>query len=305
MASSPTSDPRFSRILQNVPREVLTQVASARAHKPEALTKDKETLVTEVFRICSNHVLDTLFSEYPGPSAFSAWFFGPADDGLTTATVKRAFQSVQRKAVSALNEEPQLYDFEDGQNGRVFRFAAKDSAQNLRTDFGESERIEIVNYYTVVIHFSTPKFVVFGPYAKGKAVAVMNAVDSVLSIGGNQWSLLAPPRGGGREFYNKVKKALKAFLIETKRHDPSGNYKTIAWQAREKYPDLEDVPDFKNKYLHADSMYDVLEFNCKNSLSLAETTHVKFGYPFGRFNFKAQTSLSAMIYFEDTIRGIL
>ena len=52
-------------------------------------------------------------------------------------------------------------------------------------------------------------------------------------------------------------------------------------------------------------MYDVLEFGCTNAVGLSETTAVRFGYPFGRFNFFAGTSVSAILYFEEKILGLL
>jgi len=234
--------------------------AAERTHNPEALSKDMETLVDEVFRVCPGHQLTLLFNEYPGPSTFSTWFFVP-EENLTSSTLRKLFQSKVPKSISppTLGKEPALYHFEDTPVGSVFRFAAKDGAQNIQTDFDESERIEFVNYYTVIVHFSLPTFSVFGPYAK----------------------------------------------VETKRHDPSGNYKTITLQSRAKYPDLETVPDFRKSYLDADSMYDVLEFTCTNALGVSETVDVRFGYPFGRFSFRAATSLSAITYFEQKIRALL
>ena len=309
-STSMPSDPRFKRILENVPREVLMKLAtSQRQHDPEKLSKDKETLLAEVFRTCSAQTIATLYDDYPAPANFTVWFFELQDTLSRSAFNAALTEKVPPKVrtgitLQYLSEDPELYQMEEAASGALFRFAAKDGKQNLATEFGERVPVELVNYYTTTVHFSEPSIAVFGPYGRGKAVSIADALLNVLGLKSGV-ELMAPSRGGSREFYNQVKKTLGAFLVETKRLDPAGNYKTIAWQSRTKQPDLEAVADFKKSHLNADSMYDVLQFTCQNKLGLGETTHVKFGYPLGRFTFKHETSMSAIFYFEDCIRALL
>lgn len=203
-----------------------------------------------------------------------------------------------------LGEEPQLHKAEELSNAVVFRYAARDTKQNLPTSFGGKEPIWLVNYYSVVLHYSDVRALVCGTYAAGKARRVLDQMDSWLGLTG-KWFLLKPGRGKSRDFYNKIKRELNAYLIETKRHDPAGNYKTVALQARDRNPNLEQVANFRRDYLHADSYYDVLEYKCKNRLGLQETTWVKFGQPFGRFTFKSETSMSAMHFFGEKLSEVL
>jgi hypothetical protein len=105
--------------------------------------------------------------------------------------------------------------------------------------------------------------------------------------------------------YNSLKTKLKAYLIDTKRLDPSGDYKTVALESRQRQPDLEQVSNFRKQYLEADSLYDVLQFSLSNPVGINETTHVKMGRPFGRFTFAARTSLAAIYHFEKTLYAVL
>ena len=161
-----------------------------------------------------------------------------------------------------------------------------------------------MNEYVAVIHFSEPKLLVLGPYATEKANAVASQVGTTLQLD-VEFECLKPKRGGGRDMYQALKSELRAYLIDTKRLDPSGDYQTVALEARPKYPDLEQVTHFRKQYLAADSLYDVLQFTVSNPLGIPETTHVKMGRPFGRFTFAARTSLAAIYHFEKTLYAVL
>lgn len=297
------------RILENVSTEILIELAKQQeGHKASEFYKDKETLVDEVFRLCSAKTLEILSEEFPGPSNFTAWLYRPASS-LTSSQVSvslsRTVNDELRNGLKpTLSEEPVLFRVEGSSHTAVFRFVAADQEQNLRISFGEKETVRLLSYYDGILHFSDVVAVVFGPFASRKADQIVQEVDSFLGLNG-QWSQAKPNRGESREFYRRIKKTLKALLIETKRHDPAGNYKTVALEARNRHPDLEQVPDFKKHYFDADSYYDVLQFTFKNKLGLLEVTHVKFGRPMGRFTFKQGTSLSAILYFESKVRELL
>lgn len=300
-------DVHWQRVFLNVPAEVLRDLAkSTPEHRLEKLYKDKEILVDEVFRVCSAQILRTLEEEFPGPDNFCVWFYhSDIGDASMVSSLRKLDGKLKQGIKPNLEAVPKIYRVEEFSDRTIFRLAAKDTEQQLSTGFDEKTTVELVNYYTVVLE-RTKSFtlLVFGPYAKQKAKAVSSATAGGLNIV-EGWQLLTPKRGQSRDFYEKLKRALKAFLIETKRHDPTGNYETVALESKHGKPDLEDVPNFQKNYAAADSYYDVLQFTCTNRLGLKETTHVKFGYPHGRFAFRTDTSLSAVLHFENKVRGLL
>lgn len=298
-----------AHLSENVPRDILVDVAKQqRGHKVEELYKDTEDLVNEVLRVCTADTIRLLYEEFPSFDNLAVWFYeteGPeTKQELRSITEKRVSSSLREGRVPKLGEQPTLYRVDSLSNGFIFRYAAADAMQKLSLTFGKEEPVRLVNYYSAVFHFGGACLLVVAPYAASKALEVAHEILTFLRIE-SAWTLLKPGRGRSKEFYNKIKKGLHAFLVETKRHDPSGNYKTIALEARHKEPDLERVSDFKKNYLHADSYWDVLQFTCKNQLGLSETARVKFGYPFGRFSFRSGTSLSAILYFASKLRGVL
>ena len=203
-----------------------------------------------------------------------------------------------------IEEKPTIYKVETSASGALFRLVAGDREQNLPVSFGESESIRVLSYYDAVLHFSDTQAIVFGPYSARRADRVLSELDSFLGISG-QWKLLKSGTGKSREFYSGLKKKIGGLLVETKRHDPTGDYRTITLEARDKYPDLEDVPNFKKYYLEADSYFDVLEYRCKNALGFGETVNVKFGHPFGRFTFGPNPSVSAIRHFQSKVCELL
>jgi len=303
-------DHRWQRVLENVPRDLLVDLAKKRPnHRIERLYKDSETLVDEVFRVCRSSTIQTLYEEFPGPEYFAVWFY-VTEERLSKSMIEAAWK---RKASTALlegivpanlAEEPQLHKVEELTRALVFRYAARDSKQNLAVSFGEKEPIWLVSNYSAILHYSDVRALICGSYAARKAKKVLDHLDSWLSLD-RKWILLKPRPRQSRDFYNKIKRKLGAYLIRTERHDPAGNYKTVTLRARDRSPDLERVRHFQLHFLNADSYYDVLEYKCKNRLGLQETTWVKFGQPFGRFTFKAETSMSAMHYFGEKLSEVL
>lgn len=300
-------DARWQRVFLNVPAELLRDLAkSTVGHRVAELYKDKEALVDEVFRVCSAQTFTNLGEEFPGPVNFSVWFYHSDVDARSMGSSLNRLDGNLRQGIKpTLDAVPRIYRVEEFSGKTVFRLAAKDTAQQLSTGFDEKTTVELVNYYAAVLE-ETGSFtlLVFGPYAKQKANAVSETLATNLGMP-ESWQLLTPKRGESRQFYEKLKATLKAFLIETKRHDPTGNYETIALESKHGKPDLEDVPNFQKNYSQADSYYDVLQYTCTNRFGLKETTHVKFGYPHGRFSFRADTSLSAVKHFESKVRGLL
>lgn len=279
-----------------------------KGYKPENLTKGQEVLVDEIFRICDAETLDLLYSQFTGLEG-PVWYYTPSSS-VTRKSVMDSMKAVnlnttlQNGQTSDIGRKPEMYRIEARSDAILFHFAAKDSVQNIRTGLRERTPVEVLNLYTSVLHFSDPRLVLVGPYTAEKANAVTAVLQESLQLN-VAWELAKGMRGEKRSFYDSVKAALKANLIETKRHDPSGDYETVALESRSKYPDLEKVPAFRKQYLDADSVYDVLEFVFANPIGIDEATHVKFGSPFGRFNFRARTSLAAIYHFEQIVYGVL
>ncbi len=302
-------DACWKHILDHAPVEVLRELAKKQTgHKIGKLYQDEETLVDEVFRLCDSKTIQILHEEFPGVENHIGWFFR-SERQIDRSQVEAAFKDTATSALlqgisPQLRDKPELYKVEKLSKAFLLRFAASDSTQTLPLSFGERTTVHLVNYYSAFLHYSEVHAVVFGPYASGKAVSVIRTLESALMLP-EAWHLMKPARGASRDFYTKIKGKLGARLIETRRHDPSGDYKTITLQARDGKPDLEDVPHFRRHYLHADSYYDVLQYRCTNALGVSETSHVKFGRPFGRFAFRAGTSVSAMVHFEANVRELL
>lgn len=305
---TPTRDGRWQRIFQNVPSDMLIELAKKQpGHSVAKLYEDQESRVDEIFRVCDPETIRTLYEEFPGPYNLVTWFYRPASS-LTKAQVEAALRkSVTEDMLNGIQpkvgEEPQLYKVERSSSSAFFRYVAADREQNLPLSFGDSETVKLLSYYEAVLHFSEVAALVFGPSSLRRADRVIGEMDSFLGVSG-MWTLLRPEKGES-SFYHAIKKKVGGFLIETKRHDPTGNYKTIALQARDKQPDLEQVPNFKKYYFDADSYYDVLQYTCKNKLGLSETVYVKFGSPFGRFTFGPGISQSAILYFQGKVGELL
>lgn len=302
-------DAGWKHISAYAPVEALRGLAKKqRGYKIENLYQDEETLVDEVFRVCDPKTIQILREEFPVIENHIAWFFR-SERQIDRSKVEAVFKDAATSAllegiVPQLGDRPALYKIEKLSKAFLFRFAASDSTQTLPVSFGEKTTVPLINYYSVYLHYGAVHAVVFGPYAFWKAVNVVRTLESALMLP-EAWRLMKPARGASRDFYTKIKRKLEACLVETKRHDPSGDYKTITLQARDGRPDLEGVPHFRSHYLHADSHYDVLQYRCTNALGLSETTHAKFGRPFGRFAFRAGTSVSAMLHFEANVRELL
>ncbi len=302
-------DEKWERILIHAPRELLVALAKKQpGHRPSEFSKDSEALLDEVFRVCDRKTIETLYEEFPGPQNFSTWFYKPR----ATLTKTEVEQAAKKHLVANVSDgvkiqassELQIYKYEASSSNVVLRYVAADRNQRLSVEFGETQIFRVVSYYDCLFHFSDVVAFVFGPSGSHKSEQIMSAADSRLDLKGS-WELLRPKRGESREFYNKIKKSIKGLLIETKRDDPGGDYKTITLESKHKRPDLEQVANFQKYYLHADSYYDVLEYSCKDGFGLLETTNVRFGRPFGRFTFKNGTSLTAISYFQDEISALL
>jgi hypothetical protein len=302
-------DHKWERILANAPRELLVDLAKKQpGHLVSEFSKEMEFVVDEVFRVCDAAVVQTLYEEFPGPHNFATWFYQPSarvtKKEVQNAVQKRDSLQLANGLKPEITNEPQIYRVESAKSTVLLRYVAADRNQRLEVEFGETETFRILSYYDCLFHFSEVVGLIFGPSGSHKADQVITEGDSHLRLNG-KWELLKPGRGKSREFYQSAKEALGGLLIETKRHDPSGNYRTITLEARTKQPDLEQVPHFQKNYLDADSYYDVLEYRCKNKLGLFETTHVRFGRPFGRFTFKHGSSLSAILHFQEKISALL
>jgi hypothetical protein len=299
----------WHRIFENVPSHLLVALAKkCPGHSLEKLSQDQEARVDEVFRVCDSQTINTLLEEFPGPSNLVAWFY-EAERSIAQGEVNKALDRVVGSELlngikPKIEEKPNIYKVERSRSGTLLRWVAGDREQNLPVSFGETESITVLSYYDAVLHFSEVEAIVFGPYSGRKADSVLSEVDSFLGINGG-WKLLKPEAGRSREFYDALKKKTAGLLVETKRHDPTGDYKTITLEARDKHPDLEDVPNFKKYYLDADSYYDVLEYRCKDALGFTETVDVKFGHPFGRFTFGPNPSVSAIRYFRSKVCELL
>jgi len=306
---APPKDHRWQSVFDNVPSEFLMRLAVAqKGHKPEKLTKGQEDLVDEIFRVCHEKIVQELYQQFPGIEG-PAWFYSDEGKLFDEAHVRRGIKEniddeFKEGIEPTVKKEPTLYRVDERANTVLFHYAAQDSAQNVRTGLGKRTRVPVVNEYTAVIHFSDPKLLIFGPYTTERANAVASEVGTTLELD-VEFECLKPKRGEGRSMYQSLKSKLKAYLIDTKRLDPSGDYATVALEARPKYPDLEQVPNFRKQYLEADSLYDVLQFTVSNPVGIPETTHVKMGRPFGRFTFAARTSLAAIYHFEKTLYAVL
>lgn len=306
---APQKDYRWQSVFDNVPSDFLIKLAAAQKdHKPENLTKGQEELVDEIFRVCPEAILQELYQQFPGIEG-AVWFYaddrGVFDEAHVRRGIKENIDDDLRKGIEPqIQKEPTLYRADERENTVLFHYAAQDSAQNIRTGLGKRTRVEVVNEYVAVIHFSDPKLLIFGPYTTERANAVASRVGSTLELD-VEFECLKPKRGEGRSMYETLKSKLKAYLIDTKRLDPSGDYATVALEARTKYPDLEQVPNFRKQYLDADSLYDVLKFTISNPVGIRETTQVKIGRPFGRFTFPVRTSLAAIYHFEKTLYAVL
>jgi hypothetical protein len=307
--SAPQKDARWQSIFENVPSEFLTKLALAQeGYKPENLTKGQEDLVNEVFRVCDEQTIQELYEQFPGIEG-AVWFYSQDNKFFDESHVRTSIkdnidEDLEAGTEPEIQKEPTLYRVDQRERTVLFHFAARDSAQNIRTGLGQRTRVEVVNEYVAVIHFSDPKLLIFGPYTSDRANAVASRIGPTLELD-VEFECLKPKRGEGRDLYQALKSKLKAYLIDTKRLDPSGDYKTVALESREKHPDLEQVPNFRKQYLEADSLYDVLQFSISNPVGVPETTHVKMGRPFGRFTFAPRTSLAAIFHFEKTLYAVL
>jgi hypothetical protein len=302
-------DARWERIVENAPSDLLIALAKkCPGHSLDKLYNDQETRVDEVFRVCDSNTIDTLYVEFPQPSNLVGWLY-EAEGNVTKREINNALDRLVKRDLTDgvkpnIEKKPTIYKVERSESSVLFRWVAADRQQNLPVAFGESESIAVLSYYEAILHFSDVEALVFGPFSAHIAADVMSEMDLFLGTNG-QWKLLKPTIGQSREFYSAIKKSLGALLIETKRHDLTGDYQTVALQARDKNPDLEQVPSFKKLYLEADSYYDVLEYKCKNAFGFSETVNVKFGRPFGRFTFAPNPSISAIRYFRSKVSELL
>lgn len=298
-----------TQLLNNVPPETLRALAkTCQGYSLKKLHEDKDALVDELIRVCDRKKIELLCDEFLTSEHLTTWFFTPEHSFSKEYLFKHVKQRVadsERKGLSPeqVGVEPELYRVDEKSDLLVFHYVARDQNQNLALSFGEKTKTPTLSYYLAIVHFSEPCILVFGPYAASKAQAVVNQLDSKLDLK-QAWKAIKPERGLSSDFYKKLKAKLGANLVETKRQDPKGHYRTVALQSKHKEPDLEKVGDFQNRYLHAESYYDVLEFSCKNALGLPEVVHVKFGHPFGRFTFRAGTPLSGIIHFEEYAKEI-
>jgi hypothetical protein len=299
-----------SILLSHVPPEFLRELAKTKSgFSLKKLYEDQETLVDEVFRLFDSKTIQVVCDEFPGPENYATWFFRPLPTVARSEIATKVKSNLTRPLFEGITprdvgEVPTLYRVEETASTMIFRFVASDQTQRLQLSFGEKTAVPIFNYYSAIFHFSELSVLIFGPYANAKATSVIQKLDSELGLKLN-WALLKPERGKSRQFFDAIKHNLAAHLVETKRHDPAGNYKTVALEAREKHPDLERVADFRKVYFNADAYYDVLQYSCTNALGLKETTRVKFGHPFGRFIFRMGTSLSAILHFQKNVLQIL
>ncbi|HWS17276.1 MAG TPA: hypothetical protein VN223_04645 [Candidatus Elarobacter sp.] len=306
---APQKDHRWQSVFDYVPCEFLMKLAfSQKNHKPENLTKGQEELVNEIFRVCGEDTIQKLYEQFPGIEG-TVWFYSHESKVFDELHIKRSISENIDDDLKAgidpqIQKEPTLYRVDQLDNTVLFHFAAKDSAQNIRTGLGQRTRIEVVNEYVAVVHFSVPKLLIFGPYTTDRANAVAAKIGKTLELD-VEFQCVKPKRGEGRFLYQALKSRLKAYLIDTKRLDTSGDYKTVALESREKHPDLEKVPNFRKQYLDSESLYDVLQFSISNPLGVSEKTHVKMGRPFGRFTFAPHTSLAAIYHFEKTLYAVL
>jgi hypothetical protein len=299
-------DSRWQAVLENVPLDFLANLAKAhRGHKLENLTKGHESLVNEIFRLYDGAQIDLLLEQFPGVDG-PIWFYR-SEEKLTPEVARSRLNTILSTPVTKsrlLDRTPSLFNVDVRGNGFFFRYAARDRVQNLSVGLNERERIETVNYYTALLHFSDPKLIVVGPYTseRAKAVSAQWQSDVLLGI---EWVCLKPNRGEGKDFYHKLKASLKADLIDTRRHDPAGDYETVAMESRPGKPDLETVGNFKKAYFDAEFVYNVLRFSVPNPIGIIEQTHVKFGRPFGRFSFKSRTSVAAFKHFEKVLNDVI
>jgi len=299
--------PQWQSVFDNVPPDFLMELVKIQKHyKLENLTKGRESLVDEVFRVCDKKTLDSLSEQFIGLEG-PVWYYRPKAD-LTKDELLRSVRANVTSALSdglqpSLGQKPTLYKVEHRGSTYLFRFAAKDQVKQIRVGFTESATIEGVSFYTSVLHFSNPQLVIVGPFTSEKANAVASEFQESLKSD-VAWECAKPKRGKRRSFYSAMKSALRANLADTRRHDPMGDYETIAMEARSKQPDIEKVPSF-HKYVDAESIYDVLEFKFMNPVGIPEKTHVKFGSPFGRFSFRTRTSLAAIRHFETILYAVL
>jgi hypothetical protein len=296
-------------LLNNVPPESIRALAKmCDGYSLKKLHEDKEALVDELIRICDSKKIEILCNEFLTTEHLTTWFFIPQHSFSKQHFTERVGKHVTNSERNGLHPakvgaEPQLYRVEEKSGLFVFNYVARDQSQNLALSFGEKTNTPTLSYYSAIIHFSEPSILVFGPYAASKAQAVVNHLDSKLELH-QAWTPIKPERGLSRDFYKQLKAKLGANLVETKRQDPKGHYRTVALQSKHKEPDLEKVGDFQQRYLHAESYYDVLGFSSKNALGLPEVVHVKFGHPFGRFTFRAGTPLSGVMSFEKYVKEI-
>lgn len=297
------------KILRQVPDHVFINLAKkVPGHSLPKLLQDPDARIEEFLRVCDKSVVEKVIAEYPGPSNFTAWLFTSNNE---TSEVK--FESALKSHVTSnlLNgiklqgaEDPKVFRVDILGSFTMFRCAALDREANVPAGFLEIESVPLFSYYDVVLHFSQLEAIVFGPFSGYRAAKSLNEVDNLLGIN-SDWQLLKPGIGKSRELYSALKAKISGNLAETKRDDPAGDYRAVTFEARDKFPDIEQVPGFKKSYFAADSLFDVLEFSCKNSLNLTERVRVKFGRPHGRFTFGPNPSLSAIRYFQSKVRELL
>jgi len=297
------------KILRQVPDNILINLAKrVPGHSLPKLLEDQDARIEEFLRVCDKNVVDKVIAEYPGPSNLTAWLF-TANNEISEAKFESALKShVAEDLLSGIKlkgtEDPKVFRVDILGSSTIFRCAALDREANVPAGFLEIESVPLFSYYDAVLHFSQFEAIVFGPYSGYRAVKVLNELDNFLGIN-SDWQLLKPGIGKSREFYTAIKAKTSGNLAETKRDDPAGDYRAVTFEARDKYPDIEQVPGFKKGYFAADSLFDVLEFTYKNSLNFTEQVRVKFGRPHGRFIFGPNPSLSAIRYFQSKVRELL
>ena len=295
-----------------VPPEVLREIIKQqKEYKPEALTKDEETLLNELFRVCPESLLLDLREDYcllTNTSIRCEAVTTKLNPGKTLRAVDENVDALPPDAIES--ETPLLYDYTVEREFAILKYAARDGHITIQVSLDRAEEQRFINRYDVILHFSKVPFLFFaGAETREKARRLYDKfIEDTSTFLEIQSEPLVQPRGKGRPFYWALKSGLSAKLIKTKRDDLRGNYKTITLEARHLKPDLDDVPDFVKHYKDADSYYDVLQFSHKNKVGIVETTHVRFGLPHGLFAFRPGTSLTTVHYcFEkiaDALSGI-
>jgi len=175
LASTPR-DYRWQRIFDNVPSEFLTNLAKSRkGHKLENLTKGQEVLVDEVFRVCDSKMLTSLYEQFVGLNG-PVWYYAPESRITRKAVSDAVHQNVEARLANVgtaiTGRTPQLYRVDSQTDSILFQFSAVYGVQNIRTGLSEHTKVEVLNEYTSIVHFSDPRMIVVGPYTSEKAASV-------------------------------------------------------------------------------------------------------------------------------------